>query len=852
MDLNPRTPRVNFKLVIWIAIVTFVLCLMCVLLRVKLDGLMDAYAVRQLSRQVSLMAELVNEKIRVRLDALSETAKYIERDFDQMEYIVRSKQEPEEDTRLGVFSLEGDLYADSLNAISVQNFRCVMESFRGKPSVCYRQGTGLLISVPIFKGRNVRYVLYKLHYGHSLDGFFNVDCVEDKCFAAVLNDDEEVVLEALKGAWWNDSAWQAQDYDKIYGDLKGDLKKSNVAVRGGDVGGERYYFYRAELQRREFSLAGMISRARMVKGMEGISFLVFWVVGLLVSMFLMVLAVWYMMDRKHRERYRMLGSFIPEEKRLQENMDLLEQVGQEIRNPVLGILGMGAVIQKETRDATVKESARELQDMGQSLLTLADNVIDYSKVASQDDLDIVSAEYDLFALLSSCYAAVRNRNKGFRFNLQVDSSIPTRLYGDETRLRQIVSNIFWNAEMLLPDDSAKILIGFERDELASVDETSEGSMNLLITVPDSGNGWTGIGLMLVKRLVHLLRGEFREDCSIDGLPATVISLPQGVVKYEPMGDFKRRYDELVSSSESGGKHFYAPLASILVIDEVPMNLRVVEGILKETRVYLDAVSNGMEALEKFKRSRYDMIFLDHSMPIIEGMNILSIMKGLTGHPNENTPIVMLTGMPDVKARELCKQMGYADFLPKPIREESLFAMLLKYLPENLVHWYEANSENEIAEKQEKPMETAPLLEDQVLRDHEILESNEVVASTSEMPTLSPYLEKLRATEMIDVFVGLDCCGKNESLYRQRLRLFTEQTFDAELSKFLKAEDFENYRLVVRQLKAKALYIGAAEVASRSKSMEYACNNGDYGFVGFHHDELIQKYRALLKVLRETL
>lgn len=852
MDLNPRSTRINYRLVVWIAIVTFILCLMCILLRVKLDTLMDAYAMRQLSRQASLMAELVNEKVRVRLDALSVMAKHIEDDFEHMDYVVRNSQNDEEDVRYGIMSLEGELFVENPeDQILVSDFRCVVESFHGKPSVCFRHGKGLLLSVPVYHGRNVRYVLFKLHYGHSMDGFFHTDCVREKCFAAVLNDDEDVVLEALKGKWWNDSAWQAQDYNKIYGDLKVMLKKTSVAVSGGEVDGERYYFYRADLMRPEFSLAGMVSRAHIAKGMKSIAFLVFWVVGLLVLLFLMVLVVWFMIDRKHRERRRTVENAVPMERLRQEHLALLEQVGQEIRSPVSGIMGMGSVIRRESSDASVKEYAHEMQDAGQSLLALADNLIDYSKAATHE-LEIVPAEYDLFAILSSCFTIARNRNKKFNFTLQVEPSLPTRLLGDEMRLRQIFGNIFWNAEMLLPAETAKIVVGFERDVIGSADEISDSSVTLTITVPDSGHGWTGIGLILVKRLVHLMQGEFREDGTLDGSPAYVIALPQKVVKYEPMGDFMRRYEEMVATTGNGGKHFYAPTASILVIDEVPMNLRVIEGILKETHICLDAVSNGMEAIEKFKRSYYNIVFLDHTMPVIDGMNLLSIMKSLPNHPNASSPIVMLTGLADTKAREICKQAGYADFLTKPIREDALFTMLLKYLPENLIRWYDSDADEDLTVK-ENTLEREKSLNGLINGvDQELRDAGTMAAQPLEMPSLPDDLEAMRVEGLLNVQVGMECCERNVTLYRQKIKAFVERSCIDELERFLKAEDFENYRLMVRILKSRALFIGAIDIASRAKSLEFACNGGDYSYVHAYHDEMILKYTDLLRSLKERI
>ena len=299
-----------------------------------------------------------------------------------------------------------------------------------------------------------------------------------------------------------------------------------------------------------------------------------------------------------------------------------------------------------------------------------------------------------------------------------------------------------------------------------------------------------------------------------------------------MGDFKTRYNEFVHASENQSIHFFAPNASILAIDDVPMNLRVMSGLMKETLARFDSVSNGMEAIEKFRRNHYDIIFLDHTMPIIDGLDILTIMKTLDDHPNQHTPIVMLTADDGATAKTICETAGFADFLTKPVHEDALFTILLKFLPKELInHYDELPKKEEVVEPtpvEEKPVKKTVLIQ-------ETKKTNENLPS-----------------DVLDVSVGLFCCERNEALYRKKMMVYVDKQYDVVLNKLFKDEDFESYRLMVQMLKSASLYIGAVKIASIAKSMEFACNEGDYDYVRVRHEDLMREYKRIVRAIKERV
>lgn len=824
MELNPRSTRINIKMVVWLAAVIFVLCLVCVLLRVKLDTLLNVYVSKQVSQQAILIADLANEKLHMRLNTLSMISRKIEADGARIEDFLSLSDLQSDNARYGLISLDGTVHTgDSVFVLPDENFRCIMESFRGKQSICYSEKMGIMLAVPVYNRLNVRFVLYLQYNTIPVNNFFDVDCFEKKCFTQIIDNDGRVLIQNNTGSWREDSAWKNTDIDKIYGKLRQDMERGLATSRDIVIDNQTYYFYMTKLKQDDFMLAGMVAGEDVSEGLERLSFLVFWVVGLLMLLFLTGLGIRFFLIRKHRENN--LKSHLASDEL--DRLRMMESVGQDIREPAMNVLNMGAIVLRESPDPSLKEYIAEMRASGQELLMLSNDILDMNKIRT-NSLEVTVKEYDLFAVLCDCYTAAQNRKKNADFELLVDSSIPTHLEGDESRLWQIISNILFNADRLVVNGANIIQIGYrwiEDEENA----TKTQKINLIIDIPDAGVSWTGASLTLVKMLSIALGGEIKNSLIADGLPVIEITIPQKVVKNELMGDFKARYNEFTQASENKSIHFYAPNASILAIDDVPMNLRVMNGLMKETLARFDPVSNGMEAIENFRRNHYDIIFLDHTMPIIDGLDILTIMKTLDDHPNKHTPIIMLTADDNASAKTICETMGFADFLTKPVHEEALFSILLKYLPKELVNHYD--------ELPKKTDVAAPIAEEKPIKKPE--------------PEPKKQAENL-PSDVLDTSVGLYCCERNEALYRKKMMNYADKQFDVILNKMFKEEDFESYRLMVQSLKSASLYIGAVEIASIAKSMEFACNEGDYDFVRIKHEDLMREYKQIVYTLKERL
>lgn len=383
----------------------------------------------------------------------------------------------------------------------------------------------------------------------------------------------------------------------------------------------------------------------------------------------------------------------------------LANMSHEIRTPINGILGMDSMLLKECQDEGLREYAKNIQSAGQSLLSIINDILDISKIES-GKLEIIPTRYELFSILNDCYnlTKVKIEEKPITLHMKINENIPAKLYGDEVRIRQVMNNFLSNSAKYTHEGSITFGVDYE--------EKSEGEIWLIITVSDTGIGikeedleklfasftrieekrnrnieGTGLGLNLTKNLVDLMQGEITVKSIYEEGSCFTAKIPQKIIDKTPMGDFDKRYRQYIHQSEEQAISLCAPDAKILVVDDVPMNLIVVKGLLKATKIQIDTAKNGASCLELVQKNRYDIIFLDHLMPEMDGIETLQNMKLLEENPNRNTPVIMLTANAIVGAKEEYMEAGFTDYLTKPVQETLLHEMIMKYLPKELYESY---------------------------------------------------------------------------------------------------------------------------------------------------------------------
>ncbi len=526
--------------------------------------------------------------------------------------------------------------------------------------------------------------------------------------------------------------------------------------------------------------------------------------------------------RKNAESANMAKSFF------------LANMSHEIRTPINGILGMNTMLLKECKDATLLEYAQNIQNAGHTLLSLVNDVLDITKIES-GKMELLIGDYDLFAVLNDCYSVAdpRAQSKGLEFNINVNPKTPSLLSGDEVRLRQIINNLLSNAIKYTPSGTVDLLVDFK----TLPEENSNKRIELVVIVADTGIGirsddrgklfqsferidldrnrnieGTGLGLNLTKKLVEMMDGRVLVKSVYGSGSVFEVHVPQPVIGDAVIGNFMERHKEFISFN-SGVKKFKAKNARLLVVDDVSMNLKVVCGLLKETEIKVDTATNGEDALALVEENHYDLILLDHMMPVMDGIETLQCMKDIKSFDIKKTPVVMLTANAVVGAKDAYIQAGFTDYITKPIREEVLLTTVKKLLPPELI------DKVDVAEKN-SPMSTSHSVDD--------------------------------LSGVLDTATGLGYCMNDKGFYREMLVEYVKNDRLADLESSFAKGDFENYRINMHSLKSTSLTIGAVALSETAKTIEIACKEGNVDFVRSQHEKCMADYKTVLEKLSNYL
>ncbi len=502
----------------------------------------------------------------------------------------------------------------------------------------------------------------------------------------------------------------------------------------------------------------------------------------------------------------------------------LSNMSHEIRTPINAVLGMDEMILREAQDETILEYAENIRTAGSNLLGIINDILDFSKIES-GKIDIIPVEYALSSVLNDLVNMIGNRaeKKGLCLAVTSEENLPSILWGDEIRIKQIVTNLLTNAVKYTERGFVSLSVGFEK--------TGEDTVLLKVSVSDTGIGikeedlnrlfdaferieerrnrsieGTGLGMNITKRLLALMDSHL-EVKSIYGKGSTFsFALEQKVISWKPMGDFDEAYRRSFAQRREYSEKFVAPEARILVVDDTAMNLTVVKGLLKQTRVQIDTAKSGYECLHLVETKTYDIIFLDHRMPGMDGIETLKAMKALPGNRNKETPVISLTANAVSGAREEYIAAGFIDYLTKPINSVHLEMLMLKYLPPEKVS---------CDERKEEPLPP---------------------------PQKTSFPEWLKQVPGINTSEGIIHCGSAEN-YLEAVHIFAESIVPSakEIARYYETEDWENFTTKVHALKSTARVIGAQELSNRAKMLEDAGNRNDINTIRACSDDLLQLY-----------
>lgn len=508
--------------------------------------------------------------------------------------------------------------------------------------------------------------------------------------------------------------------------------------------------------------------------------------------------------------------------------EFLANMSHEIRTPLNAIIGMSRIALRESMNDDLRSKLNDILKSSESLMTIINDILDFSKIEA-GQTEIVENEYHLSSLMHDIITVIdfRLMDKKVSFYQDIDPTIPDVLYGDENRIKQILINILGNAAKFTDIGAVRLKVTWERKDNDAVltyrvSDTGPGispedlknvfkrykRMNMSKNRSKEG---TGLGLAIAKELARLMSGDITAESVLGEGSTFTFAIPQkildentvyGTVQYV---DWKEEQDKKPT--------VIYPKASVLLVDDNYMNLKVASGLLEPYKVDLNTARSGQECLDMTSERIFDLILLDHMMPEMDGVETL---RRLQGNKRFDTPVIAVTANAMTGVSQVYKNLGFADYISKPIKEKDLEKILATYL----------------ADFEER------------------VEANNMIQE----PTRTEVEVDTSTFEELDISLGMEYALHKKNFYIDTLEIYLEETVDSELKmrEFMDAGDMPNYAILVHALKSNSRLVGAKELGDFAERMERNSKAGDLQFIREHHYELMDQLEKVRMEIRSYL
>ena len=510
----------------------------------------------------------------------------------------------------------------------------------------------------------------------------------------------------------------------------------------------------------------------------------------------------------------------------QAKSQFLAQMSHEIRTPINAVLGMNEMILREANDKDIRDYAENISAAGRTLLNLINSILDFSKI-EDGKMEIIPVRYETLNMIDDLVNMIYEKANKKKLSLvtKIDPNLPKTLFGDDMRIKQVITNILTNAVKytkqgtvtltmsgeFIDDDVFMLYVSVKDTGIGIREEDIEKIFQSFIRLEESKNKnieGTGLGISIVKELLRMMNSHL-EVSSVYGKGSDFsFKLPQTIIDRTPVGIYGEHHNER-KYRVIETKYIKAPGARILAVDDTGMNLKVINGLLKRNLIVPDLADSGKRCLQLAKKYFYHIIFLDHMMPELDGVETLKRLKEMN-LPAE-TKIIVLTANAISGARERYIAKGFDDYLSKPIDVNALESILAKYLPPEIIK----NDDEETS----PPAQVAEGSGDKF----------------SALKKICPS---------IDLETALANCMDSKEFFTEMAEEFIASDKTAELEKYFAAEDYKEYRIAAHALKGTAQVIGAVELSDKAKAQEYAARDGNIAELKQNHGDLIASYKKV--------
>ena len=511
----------------------------------------------------------------------------------------------------------------------------------------------------------------------------------------------------------------------------------------------------------------------------------------------------------------------------------LRAMSHEIRTPMNAIIGMSEILQHEQLDRRQMSYVSDINTSAHSLLSIINDILDLSKIES-GKFDLIPVDYDFHLFtghITSMFEYV-TREKNLQFKFESLGEIPDYLYGDDIRLRQVLTNICGNAVKFTHEGSVTLKVKAEPERLIfEVSDTGIGirqedmaglfdAFSQADTKINRGITGTGLGLAISKSFVEMMGGSITVDSEYGRGTNFKVTIPLTLGnkdKVKPDEDLKKV------------QNFIAPEAGVLVVDDNEFNLKVATGLLNLYQIEARTASSGKEALEMVQQSDYDLVFMDHMMPEMDGMEATHEIRKLGG-PYKNLTIIALTANAFHGAKEMFLENGFNGLLTKPIEVEKLNEILDGCLPADKIRYM---SPAEMQTIEEERRETADTLDTQEI------------------------LDKLEKLDEINTKIGLGYFSNLAKPYCKALEVFSRGLLKEceKMSDFLESRNMAGFAISVHAMKSTLATAGGVALSGLAEELETASKNDDLDYCEEHYpifrEKLISLHERLSAVFPEA-
>lgn len=536
--------------------------------------------------------------------------------------------------------------------------------------------------------------------------------------------------------------------------------------------------------------------------------------------------------------------------------DFLAKMSHEIRTPINAVLGMNEMILRESGEPEIKKYSMDIKTSANALLGLINDILDTSKIES-GKLEILPVEYELDSLLNDVVhmVYVKARDKNLEFLVQIEETIPNGLLGDDVRIRQILVNLLNNAIKYTEKGSVSLVVSgkctdkgeklhFEiRDTGIGIKEEDMpklyAAFERIEEVRNRNVEGTGLGMNIVVELLELMGTKLEVKSEYGKGTVFYFDLVQPVVSENAIGNFDERSKRLYQE-ETYQTGFTAPDVKVLLVDDNEINRRVFRNLLKQTRVMITEAASGYECLERVKQEKYDIIFMDHMMPKMDGIETFHRMGRMEESLCDGVPVVILTANAVTGAKEKYLREGFSDYLSKPIQADKLEAVIMQYVPK-VKRALQADAGNK---EENKTQQVKIQQKDELHREKKSLPDMDEI----DIAYAKRYFEEeeLLKITMLDVYDSLDDTAA--LLDEPGAAILTGET-DEELLR----QALREYRTQVHALKSNTAMIGALILSKLAGLLEAAAAEGNIERIRRLHPVLLEeigRHKEYMRVLKQ--